>query len=106
MQAIRIHRFGAPEVLQGEPRNQRQAAAPPVLVQPGTPKPILEDPVGKILVVNSNTSPAATERIVAGCTPYLRPETEVTYLNAEAGPQGIDSLLDVAVSGIETVRLF
>jgi allantoin racemase len=61
--------------------------------------------VSKILVVNSNTSPAATERIVAACTPYVRPGTEVTYLNAAAGPQGIDSLLDVAVSGIETVRL-
>ena len=59
----------------------------------------------KILVVNSNTSPSVTERVRDGCAPYVRPGTEVTYLNAEAGPQGIDSLLDVAVSGIETVRL-
>jgi allantoin racemase len=59
----------------------------------------------KLLVVNSNTSTAATERIRTGCEPHLRPGAQASYLNAEAGPQGIDSLLDVAVSGIETLRL-
>jgi allantoin racemase len=59
----------------------------------------------KLLVVNSNTSARATEQIVAGCTPHIGRDTEVTYLNAEAGPQGIDSLLDVAVAGVETMRL-
>jgi len=59
----------------------------------------------KLLVVNSNTSRAATERIAASCAAHARPDTEVTCVNAEAGPQGIDSLLDVAVSGIETLRL-
>jgi allantoin racemase len=61
--------------------------------------------VRKLLVVNSNTSARATEQIVAGCTPHIGPDTAVTYINAEAGPQGIDSLLDVAVAGIETTRL-
>jgi allantoin racemase len=58
----------------------------------------------KLLVVNSNTSKAATERIVAGCAPHVSGDTQLTVVNTDAGPEGIDSLLDVAISGLETVR--
>jgi allantoin racemase len=47
----------------------------------------------------------ATDRIVAGCTPHVSPDTQVAYVHTEAGPEGIDSLLDVAISGLETVRM-
>src|SRR6266851_2542815 len=59
----------------------------------------------KLLVVNSNTSKAATDRIAAGCAPHVGPDTQVAYVNTDAGPPGIDSLLDVAISGLETVRV-
>jgi allantoin racemase len=62
-------------------------------------------PMPKLLVVNSNTSLAATERIRVGCAPHVRSDTEVTYVNADAGPQGIDSALDVAIAGLETARV-
>ena len=59
----------------------------------------------RLLVVNSNTSSLATERIRAGCAPHVDAATQVTYVNTEAGPQGIDSLLDRAIAGLETVRV-
>jgi Asp/Glu/hydantoin racemase len=59
----------------------------------------------RILVVNSNTSTVATEHIRARCAARVDAATHVTYVNIEAGPQGIDSLLDRAIAGIETVRV-
>ena len=59
----------------------------------------------RLLVVNSNTSMTATDRIAAACALHTSLDTHVDYVNAEAGPEGIDSLLDVAVSAIETVRV-
>jgi allantoin racemase len=59
----------------------------------------------KLLVVNSNTSAAATDRIAAGCAARVGSETRVRYVNATAGPQGIDTRLDVALSAVETVRV-
>jgi allantoin racemase len=58
----------------------------------------------RLLVVNSNTSVSATQRIAAGCAGYVRPMTEVSYVNVEAGPQGIDTPLDRAISGLGTAR--
>ncbi len=59
----------------------------------------------KLLVVNSNTSAAATERIATGCAAHVGSNTQVTYLTAAAGPQGIDTRLDVAISAVETARI-
>lgn len=58
----------------------------------------------KILVVNSNSSSSATAQIEAGCRPHIRAGTEVEYITADAGPEGIDTPLDVAISGLETIR--
>ena len=59
----------------------------------------------KILVVNSNSNPAATERIRLGLAPHVRPGTDITCVNAALGPQGIDTHLDVAVSAVETAKV-
>ncbi len=59
----------------------------------------------KLLVVNSNTSAAATDRIAAGCATHVGADTRVRYVNATDGPQGIDTRLDVAVSAVETARI-
>ena len=59
----------------------------------------------KLLVINSNTSKAHTERIVTGCASHVSGDTQLTVVNTDAGPEGIDSLLDVAISGLETVRM-
>jgi allantoin racemase len=58
----------------------------------------------KVLVVNSNSSAGATEQIEAGCRPHVTDGTEVSYITAAAGPEGIDTPLDVAISGLETTR--
>ena len=58
----------------------------------------------RVLIVNSNSSASATEQIEAGCRARLSPGTDVTYMTAEAGPEGIDTPLDVAISGLETAR--
>ena len=42
------------------------------------------------------------QRIRAGCAPHVDAATQVTYVNTEAGPQGIDSLLDRAIAGLES----
>lgn len=60
--------------------------------------------MAKVLVVNSNSSAAATAQIEAGCKPYIPAGAEVDFVTAEAGPEGIDTPLDVAVSGLESVR--
>ncbi len=59
----------------------------------------------KLLIINSNSNPAATERIRTGLAPHVRPETTLTYVNAALGPQGIDTHLDVAVSAVETAKV-
>lgn len=59
----------------------------------------------RILVMNANASPVATEHIAAGCKPFVRPTSEVTFVTAKAGPEAIDTPLDVALSGIEVARL-
>jgi allantoin racemase len=61
--------------------------------------------VKRILVVNSNTSKAATQRIANILEPHAREDTAVTCVNVQAGPEGIDTLLDVLISGLETVRV-
>ncbi|HEY2717757.1 MAG TPA: aspartate/glutamate racemase family protein [Solirubrobacterales bacterium] len=60
--------------------------------------------MAKVLVVNSNSSASATAQIEAGCKPYIPAGAEVDFITAEAGPEGIDTPLDVALSGLESVR--
>jgi allantoin racemase len=58
----------------------------------------------ELLVVNSNTSVAATKRIDAAAQAAARAGTTVTCIAALAGPQGIDGTLDLSIAGLETVR--
>lgn len=59
----------------------------------------------RVLVVNSNSNPMATEVIRVGLEPHIRRDTQVTYVTAELGPQGIDTDLDMAVAAVETAKL-
>jgi allantoin racemase len=59
----------------------------------------------KLLVINSNSSKAATKQIEAGCNRHVLSTTDVTYVNPTDGPEGIDTPLDVALSAVETVRV-
>ena len=59
----------------------------------------------RILVINSNSNQAATKQIEKGLAPYIKPGTEVSFTNAAAGPQGIDTHLDVAISAVETAKV-
>jgi Asp/Glu/hydantoin racemase len=59
----------------------------------------------KILIINPNTNPAATQIIEAKLQSFIRPGTQVTCVNAENGPQGIDTYLDVAVSSVEAAKI-
>ncbi|UOE26223.1 aspartate/glutamate racemase family protein [Agromyces soli] len=66
------------------------------------------DPAGRIrriAVVNSNSSAVVTEQLADTVAPELLPGTVADFLNPAAGPAGIDTLLDVAVSGAETALL-
>lgn len=58
-----------------------------------------------ILVVNSNSSPAVTAQIGEALAGHVPPSTRLALVNPDQGPQGIDSALDLLVSGYETVRL-
>lgn len=58
----------------------------------------------RILVVNPNTSAMATQRIVEALKGHVHSRLQVEYTQSKAGPEGIDTLLDVAVSGVEAVR--
>jgi allantoin racemase len=59
----------------------------------------------RILVINSNTSAAATQRIADVLQRHTTVGTQVTVVNPSKGPQGIDTLLDIAISGLESARL-
>ena len=59
----------------------------------------------KILLINPNTNPAATQKILEGIQPYTNPDTKITCVNPEHGPQGIDTLLDCAISGLEAAKI-
>lgn len=61
--------------------------------------------MARILVMNANASRVATEHIATGCKPFIRPTSEVKFVTAPAGPEAIDTPLDVALSGIEVARL-
>lgn len=59
----------------------------------------------KILVINSNSNPAVTDVIRKGLAPYVEVGTALSFATAESGPQGIDTELDIAVSGVETAKI-
>lgn len=59
----------------------------------------------RILVVNANTSAAATSRLAEGSAGAASAATEVTCVSVAAGPEGIDTPLDLAVAGVEVVRV-
>jgi allantoin racemase len=59
----------------------------------------------KILIINPNTNPAATQIIESKLQPFVRTGTQLKFVNAENGPQGIDTCLDVAISSIEAAKI-
>lgn len=59
----------------------------------------------QILVVNPNTSKKSSEVIKMALLPYLTGDLLVDVVNSKAGPEGIDTLLDIAISGIEAVKI-
>ena len=61
--------------------------------------------MSRLLAINANTRADATERIAAACRPYEAPGDIVEYVGVEYGPEGIDSLLDVAIAAVETARV-
>lgn len=61
--------------------------------------------MSRILAINANTRVDATAEIARSCDPYVDPNDDVQYVNVAQGPAGIDSLLDVAISGLETARV-
>jgi allantoin racemase len=61
--------------------------------------------VASILVVNSNATPSVTAQLGDALADHIPPSTRLTLVNPDQGPQGIDSALDLLVSGYETVRL-
>ncbi|MFK3677664.1 aspartate/glutamate racemase family protein [Microbacterium sp. NPDC090218] len=66
------------------------------------------DPQGRkrrIAIINSNSSAAVTRQLADTAAPELLPGTDAHFFNPEHGPSGIDSPLDVAVSGAQTALL-
>ena len=59
----------------------------------------------RIAVINSNSSARVTAQLADTTAPALLPGTEAVFLNPAEGPEGIDNLFDVAVSGAHTARL-
>lgn len=59
----------------------------------------------KILVINPNASPIATKHIADGSRHFAAASTDVTYVNAEQGPEAIDTPLDAAIAALEVARL-
>jgi allantoin racemase len=55
--------------------------------------------------MNANASVTATRHIAADSARHVRPGTEVDFVTAPAGPEAIDTPLDVALSGIEVGRM-
>lgn len=59
----------------------------------------------KILVVNPNTSEHSSETIRTTLLPYVHEGLKINVVNPPHGPEGIDTLLDIAIAGIETAKL-
>ncbi|BCW45363.1 aspartate/glutamate racemase family protein [Arthrobacter sp. StoSoilB5] len=59
----------------------------------------------RIAVINSNSSDRVTQQLADTVTPELLSGTEAVFLNPAEGPEGIDTLFDVIVSGAHTAAL-
>jgi allantoin racemase len=59
----------------------------------------------KILMINSNSNSDTTRWVMKKLEPYAGKETEMTGVNPENGPRVIDTLMDLSIGAIETVRL-
>lgn len=59
----------------------------------------------RLLVVNSNSSPAATRQIEEGVATCASDDLAIDCVTAAAGPEGIDTLLDTALAAVETARV-
>lgn len=66
---------------------------------------MLQEVKRKILIINPNTNPVATQIIELKLQPFVRPGTQIKCVNAENGPQGIDTYLDIAISSIEAAKI-
>lgn len=58
-----------------------------------------------ILVVNANASEAATEALRARGPAYAGPGTRLEFATAPAGPEGIDTPLDLTIAAVEVAKV-
>lgn len=58
-----------------------------------------------ILIVNANAAEAATQRLAELAPRYAAEGTSLTFVGADAGPEGIDTSLDLAISAVEVARI-
>jgi allantoin racemase len=59
----------------------------------------------RILVVNPNSSGRATDRILKSLAPLQNERLDLELKHSMRGPEGVDTILDISIAGIETVRL-
>ena len=59
----------------------------------------------RILVINSNSNANTTQWVMRKLQPHAGKETEITCINPENGPRVIDTLIDMSIGALETVRL-
>jgi allantoin racemase len=59
----------------------------------------------RILVINPNTSLAMTEAIRRSAERHKLPDTELTFMNPEEGPEVIETYLDESLSAIGTLKI-
>lgn len=59
----------------------------------------------KILVINPNTSLSMTEDIKLSAEKFKAPDTELTYVNPEEGPESIENYLDEFLAAIGVLKI-
>jgi allantoin racemase len=59
----------------------------------------------RILVINPNTSLAMTEDIKRSAERHKLPDTELTFMNPEEGPEVIETFLDESLSAVGTLKI-
>ena len=59
----------------------------------------------RILVINPNTSLAMTEDIKRSAERHKLPDTELTFVNPEEGPEVIETYLDESLSAVGTLKI-
>ncbi len=58
-----------------------------------------------ILMINSNSNPITTNWLQERIEKFVDPETKITVVNPDFGPQGVDTYMDWLIAGIETLKI-